>query len=112
MTDTTAPTAQPAPATSLNSMAPATSLNSILSTTPQTRLGAAGHGADTENSTEHQTRNPDRRHVRLRKALDEARRDLVDPSRRNRLLHAPLDGKRPWCMAIVGHDADELFNAL
>jgi hypothetical protein len=55
---------------------------------------------------------PDRRHVRLRKALDDARRDLVDPSRRNRLLHAPLVGKRPWCMAIVGHDADDLFNAL
>src|SRR5262249_20821068 len=54
----------------------------------------------------------DRRHGRLRQALDEARRELVDPSRRNRLLHAPLAGKRPWCMAIVGHDADELFNAL
>src|SRR5260370_5531508 len=54
----------------------------------------------------------DRRHGRLRQALDEARRELVDPSRRNRLLHAPLTGKRPWCMAIVGHDADELFDML
>jgi len=54
----------------------------------------------------------DRRQGRLRQALDEARRELVDPSRRNRLLHAPLTGKRPWCMAIVGHDADELFDML
>jgi hypothetical protein len=68
--------------------------------------------SDTESRTEPQTHDPDRRHIRLRKALDQARRDLVDPSRRNRLLHAPLTGKRPWCMAVVGHDADELFNAL
>jgi Protein of unknown function (DUF4011) len=45
-------------------------------------------------------------------ALDSARRDLVDLSRRNRLLHAPLGGKRPWCMAIVGHSPDELFDKL
>jgi Protein of unknown function (DUF4011)/AAA domain len=45
-------------------------------------------------------------------ALDQARRDLVDLSRRNRLLHAPLGGKRPWCMAIVGHSPDELFDKL
>jgi hypothetical protein len=54
----------------------------------------------------------DQRYGRLKQALDEARRELVDPSRRNRLLHSPLTGKRPWCMAIVGHDVDELFNAL
>jgi very-short-patch-repair endonuclease len=30
----------------------------------------------------------------------------------NRLLHAPLTGKRPWCMAILGANADELFAAL
>jgi hypothetical protein len=45
-------------------------------------------------------------------AIDQARRELLDPSRRNRLLHAPLTGKRPWCMAVVGHDPDELFRAL
>jgi len=45
-------------------------------------------------------------------ALEQARRDLVDLSRRNRLLHAPLGGKRPWCMAIVGHSPDELFDKL
>src|SRR5262245_66080529 len=54
---------------------------------------------------------PDDRHL-LKWALDQARRDLVDLSRRNRLLHAPLGGKRPWCMAIVGHSPDELFDKL
>src|SRR6266436_4350202 len=48
----------------------------------------------------------------LKWALDQARRDLVDLSRRNRLLHAPLSGKRPWCMAIVGQTPDELFEKL
>jgi hypothetical protein len=45
-------------------------------------------------------------------ALDQARRDLIDLTRRNRLLHAPLGGKRPWCMAIIGHSPDELFEKL
>jgi hypothetical protein len=45
-------------------------------------------------------------------ALDQARRELVDLSRRNRLLHAPLGGKRPWCMAIIGHPPDELYEKL
>lgn len=48
----------------------------------------------------------------LKWAIDQARRDLLDPSRRNRLLHAPLTGKRPWCMAVVGHDPDDLFQSL
>lgn len=48
----------------------------------------------------------------LKWAIDQARRDLLDPSRRNRLLHAPLTGKRPWCMAIAGHNPDELFQSL
>ena len=51
------------------------------------------------------------RHL-LKWALDQARRDLVDLSRRNRLLHAPLSGKRPCCLAIVGHSPDELFDQL
>ena len=50
--------------------------------------------------------------TRIKLAIDQARRELLDPSRRNRLLHAPLTGKRPWCMAIVGHDPDELFRML
>ncbi len=50
--------------------------------------------------------------ARIKLAIEQARRELLDPSRRNRLLHAPLTGKRPWCMAVVGHDPDELFRAL
>jgi hypothetical protein len=48
----------------------------------------------------------------LKWAFDQARRDLIDLTRRNRLLHAPLTGKRPWCMAIIGHSPDELFEKL
>jgi hypothetical protein len=50
--------------------------------------------------------------ARVKGAIDQARRELLDPSRRSRLLHAPLTGKRPWCMAVVGRDPDELFRAL
>jgi Protein of unknown function (DUF4011) len=45
-------------------------------------------------------------------ALDQARRDLIDLTRRNRLLHAPLEGKRPWCMAVTGQSPDGLFEKL
>lgn len=48
----------------------------------------------------------------LKLGLDQARRDLVDLSRRNRLLHAPLFGKRPWCVAIIGSQPDEVFEKL
>ena len=50
--------------------------------------------------------------AKMKWAIDQARRELLDPSRRNRLLHAPLTGKRPWCMAVIGHEPDELFHAL
>jgi hypothetical protein len=42
-------------------------------------------------------------------ALEQARRDLIDLTRRNRLLHAPLEGKRPWCLALTGQSPDDLF---
>jgi hypothetical protein len=45
-------------------------------------------------------------------ALDQARRELIDLTRRNRLLQAPLARKRPWCMAITGHTPDQLFEKL
>jgi hypothetical protein len=48
----------------------------------------------------------------LKWAIEQARKELLDPSRRNRLLHAPLSGKRPWCLAVSGHSADEVFNRL
>ena len=54
----------------------------------------------------------DRSLTKTKLAIDRARRELLDPSRRNRLLHAPLAGKRPWCMEIVGHDPDDLFETL
>jgi hypothetical protein len=79
---------------------------------PSAAIPAAVESGGTEGIAIVNIQERDRRHGRLRQALDEARRELVDPSRRNRLLHAPLTGKRPWCMAIVGHDADELFDML
>jgi very-short-patch-repair endonuclease len=45
-------------------------------------------------------------------AIEQARKELVDPSRRNRLLHAPLSGKRPWCLAVAGQSADDVFGSL
>ena len=45
-------------------------------------------------------------------ALEQARRDLIDLTRRNRLLHAPLEGKRPWCLAVTGQSPDDLFARL
>jgi hypothetical protein len=48
----------------------------------------------------------------LRRAIADARRSMLDPTRRNRLLHAPLFGKRPWCLAIMEADVDEIFHAL
>jgi Protein of unknown function (DUF4011)/AAA domain len=50
--------------------------------------------------------------AKIKLALDQARRELLDPSRRNRLLHAPLSGKRPWCMAVVDEDPDGIFRSL
>jgi very-short-patch-repair endonuclease len=48
----------------------------------------------------------------ISRALEQARRDLIDLTRRNRLLHAPLEGKRPWCLAVTGQSPDELFAKL
>jgi hypothetical protein len=45
------------------------------------------------------------------RSVNQARRELLDPSRRNRLLHAPLSGKRPWCMAVVDNDPDGIFRS-
>ena len=49
---------------------------------------------------------------RIKWALEQARRDLVDPSRNNKLLHAPLSGKRPWCLAVTGPEPDEILKNL
>jgi hypothetical protein len=56
---------------------------------------------------------PEKQHQGMLKwALDRARRELLDLTRRNRLLHAPVSGKRPWCMALSGHAPDELLERL
>ena len=76
-----------------------------------TNSGPADSGSTTTEPRQSSSDSQGGRHL-LKWALDQARRDLVDLSRRNRLLHAPLSGKRPWCMAIVGHSPDELFDQL
>src|ERR1700687_488925 len=45
-------------------------------------------------------------------ALEQARRDVSDLTRRNLLLHAPLEGKRPWCLALTGQSPDDLFGKI
>jgi len=45
-------------------------------------------------------------------ALLDARRELIDLSRRNHLLHTSLAGKRPHCLEIVNADPDDIFSAL
>jgi len=49
---------------------------------------------------------------RLKSVLLDARRDLIDLSRRNRLLHTTRTGKRPHCLEIVNASPDELFIGL
>ena len=53
--------------------------------------------------------------VRLKRvaaALDDARRELVDISRRNRLLHSPRTGKRVHCLEFANVDPDAVFAEL
>ncbi|MGD0190765.1 MAG: DUF3320 domain-containing protein [Rhizomicrobium sp.] len=50
--------------------------------------------------------------ARIAKALEDARRELIDLSRRNRLLHAPRTGKRPHCLEIRDAHPDDLFQGL
>ena len=49
---------------------------------------------------------------RISSALAIARRELIDLSRRNRLLHCPRTGKRPHCLELIGADPEALFDAL
>lgn len=53
-----------------------------------------------------------KRRKRITWALEQARRDLVDATRRNRLLHSPLVGKRPWCLGVTGQSPDDLLQRL
>src|SRR5258708_21897458 len=49
---------------------------------------------------------------RVSEALRDARRELIDLSRRNRLLNTPQTAKRAHCLEIIGADPDELFVGL
>lgn len=54
----------------------------------------------------------DLRLKRVADALDDARRELIDISRRNRLLHAPRGGKRVHCLEFANVDPDAAFREL
>ena len=52
---------------------------------------------------------PDPRLKRVADALNDARRELIDISRRNRLLHTPRTGRRIHCLEFVDVDPDTVF---
>jgi hypothetical protein len=52
---------------------------------------------------------PDAQLNRVATALDDARRELIDISRRNRLLHSPRTGKRIHCLEFANVDPDAVF---
>ena len=49
---------------------------------------------------------------RIAEALNDARRELIDISRRNRLLHTPRTGRRVHCLEFVGVEPDFVFSEL
>lgn len=55
---------------------------------------------------------PDARLKRVAAALDDARRELIDISRRNRLLHSPRTGRRTHCLEFAKVDLDAVFAEL
>src|SRR5947207_1465182 len=52
---------------------------------------------------------PDPRLKRVADALEDARRELIDISRRNRLLHTPRAGRRIHCLEFIDFDPDTVF---
>jgi very-short-patch-repair endonuclease/KaiC/GvpD/RAD55 family RecA-like ATPase len=61
---------------------------------------------------DHAEENVDISAQRLKASLLDARRELIDLTRRNRLLNTTLSGKRPHCLEIADADCDEVFVAL
>ena len=55
---------------------------------------------------------PNARSTRVSVTLDDARRELIDISRRNRLLHSPRTGMRIHCLEFANVDPDVAFMAL
>ena len=49
---------------------------------------------------------------RVAKSLLDARRELIDLTRRNRLLHTPRTGSRPHCLEVLGADSNTVFVGL
>ena len=49
---------------------------------------------------------PDPRLKRVADDLEDARRELIDISRRNRLLHTPRTGRRIHCLEFIDVDPD------
>src|SRR5436309_2638115 len=47
--------------------------------------------------------------TRVADALNDARRELIDISRRNRLLHTPRAGRRIHCLEFMDVDPDVVF---
>ena len=45
-------------------------------------------------------------------AIDKTRRDLLELSARNRLVHTPLETKKPGWIKIVDERSDQLFDIL
>jgi hypothetical protein len=56
--------------------------------------------------------NPNPRLKRVAEALDDARRELIDISRRNRLLHTSRTGRRVHCLELADVDPDFAFAEL
>ena len=52
---------------------------------------------------------PDPRLKRVADTLEDARRELIDISRRNRLLHTPRTGRRVHCLEFIDIDPDIAF---
>ena len=52
---------------------------------------------------------PDPQLRRVAEALDDARRELIDISRRNRLLHTPRTGRRIHCLEFIDINPDAIF---
>ena len=55
---------------------------------------------------------PDAQLKRIAAALDDARRELIDISHRNRLLHSPRTGRRTHCLEFANVDLDGVFAEL
>src|SRR5437868_6540078 len=54
----------------------------------------------------------DGRSARIRRAIEKARRELIDTSTRSRLLNTPLGSDRAKIIEVVGESADQILDVL